>query len=87
MATFRTKQFAAMSISIKIWANMASTDSEQVNLFVDFIVLEFAHDNKLFNERMFRGGCGKHVSQTCIIEVNHVKTNNVEHRKYKGRFI
>ena len=87
MATFRTKQFVAISFIIKAFAELDVIDREQLNTLVNHVVISFANDNHLFNERLFRGGCGSRVSQVCIIENVNVKTNNVAQRKYNGRFI
>jgi len=87
MATFRTKQFVATSFIFNDIAENESTDLIQLNAVVDSFVLAFATDNNLFNERLFRNGCGKNINQDCIITNTNVKTNDVPQRMYNGRFI
>ena len=87
MAVFKTKQFIAMSHIIRGFADNENTDCEQLNSFVNTLVVQFAIDNKLFNEKLFRYGCGERISQICIIVETGVKTNEQLQRKYNGRFI
>ena len=87
MAVFKTGQFIAMSHIIRGFADNENTDCKQLNAFVNTLVVQFAIDNKLFNEKLFRDGCGRHVSQACIIVETSVKTNEQLQRKYNGRFI
>jgi hypothetical protein len=87
MATFRTKQFVKMSFIIKAYSEEPNANLAELNDFVDHLVLRFAYDNKLFDEQLFRGGCGRHIKQDCIIIETGTKTNNVKNRMYNGRYI
>ena len=75
MAVFRTKQYNELSYIIKTFAeNHKDYDMQTLNDVVDTMVTAFIIDNRLFNESMFRRGCGDLISQDCIsVKIEHLQ--------------
>ena len=70
MAHFKTTQFQILATTInrymnalhKLPVNHAITDAT-INGLVDELCREFANDNRLFNETLFRNHCGNYIDK------------------------
>ena len=68
MAFFKTKQFNIISYILQQASEIDDIDSKSIDDIVNMFVIRFASDNTIFNERLFRKGCGHHINQRCIIQ-------------------
>jgi len=85
MSTFKTKHYVDLSYTIKQFSKSGVHNLPTLNAFVDTLVFSLANDNRLFNERMFRDGCGQLINQDCILKP--IVVNNEHGHMYNKRFI
>lgn len=76
MAIMKRKQFVLLSHLINRASHNPANDINTLNHFVDLLVIEFAKDNQLFNESLFRQSCGNCIEQRPIL--NNLKTGTGE---------